>query len=158
VGGRLDASGGHLRHRRGSLLKAELPGFGKDDVSVELKDNALTLKGQRKHEMEMKDEQYVRRERMYGSFQRVFMLPAPVDQEKVTATYKDGVLVRMACWSCGCLRVRRPSRSASPSVGSGQGYHAKLDLCHHCAGTDRGGDPIRHLATPTAVPVSLRIG
>jgi HSP20 family protein len=52
----------------------------------------LTLKGQRKHEMEMKDEQYIRRERMYGSFQRVFMLPAPFDQEKVTATYKDGVL------------------------------------------------------------------
>jgi HSP20 family protein len=74
------------------ILKAELPGFAKDDVSVELKDNTLTLKGQRKHETEMKDEQYVRRERMYGGFQRTFMLPSPVDQEKVTATYKDGVL------------------------------------------------------------------
>jgi HSP20 family protein len=74
------------------ILKAELPGFDKDDVSVELKDNTLTLKGQRKHETETKDEQYVRRERVHGGFQRAFMLPSPVDQEKVTATYKDGVL------------------------------------------------------------------
>ena len=74
------------------ILKAELPGFGKDDVNIELKDNTLTLKGQRKHETEMKDEQYVRRERTYGSFQRTFMLPTPIDQEKVAATYKDGVL------------------------------------------------------------------
>jgi HSP20 family protein len=59
---------------------------------VELKDNRLTLKGQRKHETEMKEEQYSRRERVYGSFQRSFMLPTTVDPEQVTATYKDGVL------------------------------------------------------------------
>jgi HSP20 family protein len=74
------------------ILKAELPGFSKDDVNVELKDNSLTLKGQRRHETEVKEEQYHRRERAYGSFQRTFMLPTPVDSEKVTATYKDGVL------------------------------------------------------------------
>jgi HSP20 family protein len=74
------------------ILKAELPGFSKDDVNVELKDNSLTLKGQRQNEKEVKEEQYHRRERAYGSFQRTFMLPATVDPEKVTATFKDGVL------------------------------------------------------------------
>jgi HSP20 family protein len=74
------------------ILKAELPGFSKDDVNVEIKDNGLTLKGQRQEEKEVKEEQYHRRERAYGSFQRTFMLPATVDSERVTATYKDGVL------------------------------------------------------------------
>jgi HSP20 family protein len=74
------------------ILKAELPGFSKDDVNVEIKDNTLTLKGQRQDEKEVKEEQYHRRERSYGSFQRTFMLPAIVDAEKATATYKDGVL------------------------------------------------------------------
>jgi HSP20 family protein len=74
------------------IVKAELPGFSKDDVNIELKNNSLTLKGQRRHETEVKEEQYHRRERAYGSFQRTFMLPTTVDSEKVTATYKDGVL------------------------------------------------------------------
>jgi HSP20 family protein len=74
------------------ILKAELPGFSKNDVNVELKDNTLTLKGQRQEEKEVKEEQFHRRERAYGSFQRTFMLPASVDAEKVTANYKDGIL------------------------------------------------------------------
>jgi HSP20 family protein len=74
------------------ILKAELPGFSKDDVNVEIKDNSLTLKGQCQEEKEVKEEQYHRRERAYGSFQRTFMLPVTVDPERVTATYKDGVL------------------------------------------------------------------
>jgi HSP20 family protein len=74
------------------VLQAELPGFSKEDVNVELKDNSLTLKGQRQDEKEVEEEQYHRRERTYGGFQRTFMLPATVDSEKVTATYKDGVL------------------------------------------------------------------
>lgn len=74
------------------ILTAELPGFAKDEVNVEIKDNTLTLKGQRQQETKVKEEQYHRRERIYGSFQRAFMLPATVDPDKVTATYKDGVL------------------------------------------------------------------
>jgi HSP20 family protein len=74
------------------ILKAELPGFSKNDVNVELKDNTLTLKGHRQEEKEVKEEQFHRRERAYGSFQRTFMLPASVDAEKVTANYKDGIL------------------------------------------------------------------
>jgi HSP20 family protein len=74
------------------ILKAELPGVSKDDVSIEIHQNTLILRGQRKHEAEVKEEQYHRVERAYGTFQRSFMLPTLVDQEHVHATYHDGVL------------------------------------------------------------------
>jgi HSP20 family protein len=74
------------------ILKAELPGVSKDDVSIEIHQNTLILRGQRKHEAEVKEEQYHRVERAYGTFQRSFMLPTLVDQEHVQATYHDGVL------------------------------------------------------------------
>ena len=73
-------------------MKAELPGFSKDDISIELKENTLVIKGERKHEDEVKEGNYHRMERSYGAFQRAFMLPMTVDQEKVKAAYKDGVL------------------------------------------------------------------
>jgi HSP20 family protein len=74
------------------ILKAELPGVSKDEVSVEVHQNTLILRGQRKHEAEVKEEHYHRMERAYGTFQRSFVLPTMVDQEKVQASYKDGVL------------------------------------------------------------------
>lgn len=74
------------------VLKAELPGVNKDDVSVEVTDNLLILKGERRAEKEIKEENYHRRERVYGAFQRSFTLPNIVDKEKVRARYKDGVL------------------------------------------------------------------
>jgi HSP20 family protein len=74
------------------VLKAELPGFSKEDVQVELHENRLTLRGERKHESEAKEEQYHRRERAYGRFERVFWLPTPVDADKIQATFKEGVL------------------------------------------------------------------
>jgi HSP20 family protein len=74
------------------ILKAELPGVSKDDVSIEIHQNTLVLRGQRKHEAEVKEENYHRIERAYGTFQRSFMLPTLVDQEHVQATYHDGVL------------------------------------------------------------------
>lgn len=74
------------------ILKAELPGFSKDDVQVDIKDNVLTLKGERKREQDVKEEQYHRVERMFGAFQRSFVLPALVDADKAEATFKDGVL------------------------------------------------------------------
>ena len=77
---------------RALVLKAELPGFSKDDVQVELKDNMLTLKGKRTREADVKEEQYHRVERSYGAFQRSFMLPMLVDADKAEATFKDGVL------------------------------------------------------------------
>jgi HSP20 family protein len=74
------------------ILKAELPGVSKDDVSIEIHQNTLVLRGQRKHEAEVKEDHYHRVERAYGTFQRSFMLPTLVDQEHVQATYQDGVL------------------------------------------------------------------
>jgi HSP20 family protein len=74
------------------ILKAELPGVSKDDVSIEIHQNTLILRGQRKHDAEVKEEHYHRVERAYGTFQRSFMLPTLVDQEHVQATYHDGVL------------------------------------------------------------------
>jgi HSP20 family protein len=74
------------------VVKAELPGVEKDQISVEVKDGILSLRGERKFEKEVKEESYHRIERAYGSFQRSFSLPVSVDQEKVTAKFKDGVL------------------------------------------------------------------
>ena len=74
------------------VLKAELPGFTKEDVDIELHDNRLTLRGERKQETEVKEEQYRRRERTYGRFERTFWLPTTVDSEKIQATFKEGVL------------------------------------------------------------------
>ncbi len=74
------------------VLKAELPGLEKKDFSIEVKDNLLTLKGERKCEKETKEDNYYRMERAYGSFTRSFTLPTAVDKDKVKAKFKDGVL------------------------------------------------------------------
>jgi HSP20 family protein len=74
------------------VMKAELPGFSKDDIQIELKDNTLVIRGERKREDEVKEGSFHRMERVYGAFQRSFLLPTTVDQGKVQAVYKDGVL------------------------------------------------------------------
>ncbi len=74
------------------VVKAELPGVSKEDISIDVKDNILTLSGERKHDEEVKEEDYYRRERFYGRFQRSFTLPEAIDPEKIEANYKDGVL------------------------------------------------------------------
>src|SRR5918998_4047199 len=74
------------------VLTAMLPGVSKDDVSIEIHNNTLILRGERKHEAEVKEGDYYRAERAYGTFQRSFVLPTLVDQDKVQATYTDGVL------------------------------------------------------------------
>ncbi len=75
------------------VLKAELPGITKEDISVEVKDNTLTLKGEKKFEKEVNEENYHRVERSYGTFQRAFTLPSTVEQDKVKAKFKAGILV-----------------------------------------------------------------
>jgi len=74
------------------VMKAELPGFSKDDIHIEMKENTLVIRGERRREDEVKEGSYHRTERVYGAFQRSFLLPTTVDQEKVRASYKDGVL------------------------------------------------------------------
>jgi HSP20 family protein len=73
-------------------LKVELPGFSKDDVQVEIKDDRLILRGERKRETDVQAARYHRVERAYGFFRRSFMLPTAVDADKAEATFKDGVL------------------------------------------------------------------
>jgi HSP20 family protein len=74
------------------VIKAELPGVKKEDVSIDIKDNILTLKGERSHKADIKEENYYRRERSYGKFHRAFTLPDAVDPNRIDASYKDGVL------------------------------------------------------------------
>jgi HSP20 family protein len=74
------------------VIKAELPDIEQKDIDVKIEDNLLTIKGERKHESEVKKENYHRIERYFGSFQRSFKLPGTVEQEKVVATCEKGVL------------------------------------------------------------------
>jgi HSP20 family protein len=74
------------------VLKAEVPGVNPDDVEIRVQDNTLYLKGERKFEKEVKEQNYHRVERSYGTFTRTFSLPNSVDSDKVSASYKDGVL------------------------------------------------------------------
>jgi HSP20 family protein len=74
------------------VLKAELPGLDPKDVDIRIENNVLTLKGERKIEDEIKQEDYHRVERAYGGFTRSFTLPSTVDTTNVKADYKDGVL------------------------------------------------------------------
>ncbi len=74
------------------VLTAELPGLQKEDIEIQLQDSTLTLKGERKFEREVKDENYLRIERSYGAFQRSFSLPTVVQQDEIKAVFKDGVL------------------------------------------------------------------
>jgi HSP20 family protein len=90
------------------VMKAELPGFSKDDINIELKENTLVIRGERKREDEVKEGSYHRIERAYGAFQRSFLLPTTVDQNKVNASYKDGVLeLRL-----GKVQAAQPKRIA----------------------------------------------
>jgi HSP20 family protein len=74
------------------VLKAELPGINPDDVEIRVEDNTLYLKGERKFEKEVKEQNYHRVERSYGNFTRTFSLPNSVDPDKVAANFQDGVL------------------------------------------------------------------
>ena len=73
-------------------IKAEIPDVKKEDVKVTLEDGVLTIQGERKYEKEEKGKKYHRIERSYGSFVRTFSLPDVIDEEKVKAEFKDGVL------------------------------------------------------------------
>ncbi len=74
------------------MVKAELPGLERKDITLNLENNVLTLKGERKFEKETKEENFHRIERSYGHFSRSFSIPATVDEEKINADYRDGVL------------------------------------------------------------------
>lgn len=74
------------------LIKADLPAIRKEDLKINIEDGMLTLEGERKHEKEEKGRKYHRVERSYGKFMRRLALPTDIDQQKVAAEFKDGVL------------------------------------------------------------------
>src|SRR6266516_7287673 len=74
------------------VVKAELPGMERKDITLHLENNILSLKGERRFVKETKEENYHRIERSYGGFSRAFTIPVTVEEEKIRADYKDGVL------------------------------------------------------------------
>lgn len=74
------------------VIKADLPDINEKDLDVRVENNTLTVRGERKFEQEVKEENYLRVERAYGSFSRSFSLPSSVNTEAIKADYKNGVL------------------------------------------------------------------
>jgi len=74
------------------VLNAELPGLTKEEINIDVNDNTLTLKGEKKFEEKVEKDNYVRVERHYGSFSRSFVLSEDVNPEAIKASYKEGVL------------------------------------------------------------------
>jgi HSP20 family protein len=74
------------------VVKAELPGVKKDDIDLEIEDGDLVLRAERKEEREVKDENWYRMERSYGSLYRRLPLPEGAQRDQITANLSDGVL------------------------------------------------------------------
>jgi HSP20 family protein len=85
------------------VVEVELPGVSTDAISVELHEHTLRLTGERTRKPAVKGGHYQRQEGRYGAFQRAFRLPTSVDQAKVKATYRNGVLA-----------LRLPIRDVAP--------------------------------------------
>ena len=73
-------------------VRAELPGLKKDQIKLTLKDDVLTVSGERKQETDAQKSDHIRRERVFGAFERSVTLPYPVNQSAISAAYEDGVL------------------------------------------------------------------
>jgi HSP20 family protein len=73
-------------------LEVDLPGVKKEDIHIDVEDNALRISGERKLQEERRDEEFYRVESVYGKFERLFSLPEDVDASKIEAEMEDGVL------------------------------------------------------------------
>ena len=91
----------------GFVLKVELAGVEKEDVSVEVKEDVLTLKGERLLDPAIKDEQYYRKERAFGKFQRSFTLHESIKPGQVKASFKNGILT---------ITVPRPTQEKAKQI------------------------------------------
>jgi len=74
------------------VFRAEVPGVNRDDIDIRVENGTLVLRGEKKQEKDVTDESAHRVERYYGSFSRSFVLPTTINAEKISATYRDGVL------------------------------------------------------------------
>ena len=84
-------------------INMELPGVKADDIDIQVHDDTLTIKGEKRFEHQETGRSYYFSEREYGAFQRSFRLPAQVDKQTITADFTDGVLT-----------VRVPKASTAP--------------------------------------------
>jgi HSP20 family protein len=87
-------------------VTVDVPGMKPDELNLEIKDNQLSITGERKNETEEEGTTYHRRERRFGKFRRWVSFDAPVDAEKVEAEYEDGVL-RITVPKSEAVRPRR---------------------------------------------------
>jgi HSP20 family protein len=74
------------------VVNAEIPGIDSEDITVKVSENSLIIKGERKLEKGLREENYHLIERNHGRFQRAFSLPVEVDHENAQAVFRDGVL------------------------------------------------------------------
>lgn len=74
------------------VVTVELPGVSKEDIDIDIKDDTLTIRGEKKVENKGEKKNYIRVERSYGKFERSFYLSDDVDKNSIKAAYKDGVL------------------------------------------------------------------
>ncbi len=81
-----------VENEKGYTISAELPGVSKDDIDIDLKDNTLSIKGEKKVEAKDEKENYIRVESSYGKFERSFNVSDDIDRNSVNASFKDGVL------------------------------------------------------------------
>jgi HSP20 family protein len=104
--------------REGKLfIRADLPGLTKDDISVDITDDAIKIRGERRQENEENEEGYYRSERSYGSFYREIPLPSGVNGEEANATFRNGVLE---------ITMLAPARQAgSRRIAIGEGSEAE---------------------------------
>ncbi|MDQ3721090.1 MAG: Hsp20/alpha crystallin family protein [Actinomycetota bacterium] len=103
------------------LLKADLPGLGEEDISIEIEDNTLTLSGERRAEAETTERGWYRVERAFGRFSRSLTLPEGVDAEGVSAAFDKGVLE---------VRIPKPEerKPRRVQIGVGNGNSTPADL------------------------------
>jgi len=88
------------------VIKAEVPGMKKEDIKVEMDNGDLVVSGERKSESEVREEDYYRVERAFGSFYRRLTIPFDVKTEQIKANYKDGVLE---------IEIPRPAQATPPA-------------------------------------------
>ena len=100
------------------LLKADLPGLGEDDVSIEVQDNVLTISGERKAETERKEKGWYRLERSFGRFSRSLTLPEGVNADAISASFDKGVLE---------VSIPKPEERKPRRIAIGNGEPATLE-------------------------------
>jgi HSP20 family protein len=99
------------------LVRADLPGLTKDDINVDITDDAIKIRGERRQEKDENEEGYYRSERSYGSFYREIPLPSGVNRDEANATFRNGVLE---------ITMPAPARqSGSRRVEIGEGSEAE---------------------------------